>query len=563
MQGVFYTIAFLLALAMFVVLVAQYKTRISIFYFLLYVSVVISNFGYMQLAYSKDITSAVFANQIVYLGGSFVPFFMLMCIADLCKIKVWPVYQIFMLIYSGFIFTLVSTVGATDLYYTDVRLVIENGISRIEKSYGPLHVMYPIYLVTSGVVATAFIIYSFRRRKEVSYITSTSLLIFMLITNFAYVFEKIFSMKIEIIPFSLLISLGGTLFLLRRISMYEVKAISANSMVDSLSYGFFICDSNGKYLGSDEAAKFWFPEIRELPVDRVIKYEGTEFLQQVGKWIKKEDVRDVVYIEVGNNIYEARHSIIRECRHHNIHSVYLRDETKQQQYNKLVQQFNEELELDVERKTENIKHIQNDILMSMASIVENRDSNTGGHIARTSDIVLIFVDHLQSYRRFSELTDHMAKSIVKAAPLHDFGKIAIPDIVLNKPGKFDEDDYKVMKQHTVKGATIVAQILRSSDDEKFREIAINVAHYHHERWDGTGYPEGLKGEEIPFEARVMALADVFDALVSKRVYKESFGYDKAFEIIESSCGTHFDPELCKSFLECRLELEALYDSYVD
>lgn len=120
-----------------------------------------------------------------------------------------------------------------------------------------------------------------------------------------------------------------------------------------------------------------------------------------------------------------------------------------------------------------------------------------------------------------------------------------------------------MKLHPGKGAVIVERILMNSEDEKFREVAVNVAHYHHERWDGNGYPEKIGNDKIPFEARVMALADVFDALVSKRVYKESFSFDRAFDIIAQAGGEQFDPDLCQEFLQCRSMLEDLYNSYDD
>lgn len=161
----------------------------------------------------------------------------------------------------------------------------------------------------------------------------------------------------------------------------------------------------------------------------------------------------------------------------------------------------------------------------MASIVEGRDGNTGDHIRRTSDVVRIFVSRLLQDGDMPGLTRGMAHRIVKAAPLHDFGKVAIPDVFLNRPGKFTPEEYETMKQHAEKGAVIVTQILRNSDDDQLKEIAVNVAHYYHEKWDGSGYPDGLAGTKIPFEARVMALADVFDALVSKRVYKERLDYD--------------------------------------
>ena len=178
-------------------------------------------------------------------------------------------------------------------------------------------------------------------------------------------------------------------------------------------------------------------------------------------------------------------------------------------------------------------------------------------------MVRVFVEHLLATGYSSVLTRETAKQIIKAAPLHDLGKVAIPDSILNKPGKFVSDEYDIMKFHAQKGAGIVARILQNSDDLQFKNIAVNVAHYHHEKWNGTGYPCGLSQEEIPLEARIMALADVFDALVSKRVYKERFSYDQAFGMLEKASGRYFEPSLCRAFLQCRPQIEALYNSNPD
>lgn len=563
MAELIYTIFFVVSFAMLLLLVAQYRNRISGFYILLFVSVIIANFGYMQLASAENVEMAVYGNQICYLGSSFSPFLLMMCIADLCKVKVPGIAQLLCVTYSVIIFAFVSTIGSLPWYYKSVSFAKMNGIGILQKEYGPLHMMYPFYLLIITIMSLAFIINAFRRRKDVSYINSFLVLLCLVVNVSIYVLEKVLHMKVEILPFAYVVAQGVILFLLRRISMYEVSVISANAMVESLAYGFLLCDGNGKYLGSDEAAKLWFPEVANLAIDMPIKAEETPFLQQVMRWVHNEDYREMVYIEQGQMIMEVKHSILKERKKNSIHCFYLRDDTQQQQYKQLVKQYNENLEHDVEAKTKRIKHIQDDIIISMASIVENRDNNTGGHIVRTSDIVKIFVDHLLKKEKLAGLDEEMAERIIKAAPLHDFGKIAIPDVILNKPGKFTEEEYSTMKQHSAKGAVIVERILQNSDDLLFKSIAVNVAHYHHEKWNGKGYPEGLKGEKIPFEARIMALADVFDALVSKRVYKESFGYDKAFDIIEESCGSHFDPDLCQAFLKCRPRLEALYDTYHD
>jgi response regulator RpfG family c-di-GMP phosphodiesterase len=213
----------------------------------------------------------------------------------------------------------------------------------------------------------------------------------------------------------------------------------------------------------------------------------------------------------------------------------------------------------LDAKNKKILSIQNSIVTGMATMVESRDNSTGGHIKRTSDCVRIFIEELKKSLDFDFMTPSFCESVIKAAPMHDLGKIAVDDAILRKPGKFTDEEYEIMKSHSAAGAKIVANVLQEVDDLEFKQIAVNVAHYHHEKFDGKGYPCGLKGEEIPFEARIMALADVFDALVSKRCYKDSFSYDKAFQIIEESLGNHFDPILGKAFIACREKLEALYN----
>lgn len=229
-------------------------------------------------------------------------------------------------------------------------------------------------------------------------------------------------------------------------------------------------------------------------------------------------------------------------------------------FGELADAFNE-MSASLDEKTQKIYAIQNSIIKGMAVMVESRDNSTGGHISRTSDCVKVFVDKLVKTETGASLTPEFCKAVVKAAPMHDLGKIAVDDAVLRKPGKFTDEEYEIMKTHSAEGARIVESVLAQADDEEFRNIAINVAHYHHEKWNGMGYPEKLSGENIPLEARIMALADVFDALVSKRCYKDSFTYDKAFQIIEESLGSHFDPELGSVFIECRPELEKLYQGY--
>jgi HD-GYP domain-containing protein (c-di-GMP phosphodiesterase class II) len=155
--------------------------------------------------------------------------------------------------------------------------------------------------------------------------------------------------------------------------------------------------------------------------------------------------------------------------------------------------------------------------------------------------------------RFSRISDDYFRNVVLAAPLHDIGKIKIPDIVLNKPARLTNDEYEIIKNHSIYGANIVKKTIYSLENKDYADVAYNIARHHHERWDGTGYPDRLKGEEIPLEARIMALADVYDALISDRVYKKAYSKEKAIEIIKEGSGSQFDPLLASLFVECVLE----------
>ena len=221
--------------------------------------------------------------------------------------------------------------------------------------------------------------------------------------------------------------------------------------------------------------------------------------------------------------------------------------------------YNAELEKEVAAKTERIVTLHNQFVIGMATMVESRDNSTGGHIKRTSEGVRILIEAIKKDGSM-KLTDEFCEKIVKAAPMHDLGKIAVDDGILRKPGRFTPEEFEIMKTHAAAGARIVHEILIGTDDKEFCRIAENVAHYHHERVDGTGYPDKLKGDDIPLEARIMAIADVYDALVSKRVYKESFSFEKADEIILEGMGTQFDPKLKKYYEAARPKLEEYYSA---
>ena len=204
---------------------------------------------------------------------------------------------------------------------------------------------------------------------------------------------------------------------------------------------------------------------------------------------------------------------------------------------------------EITEQNKKIIYIQEQTIYGMANLIESRDSDTGEHVKRTS----LYVEHLVNAAKEAGyhkeiITDEYIELLKKAAPMHDIGKIAVPDSILKKPGKLTEAEFKKIQNHTIAGGKIIREVLSNIESEDYVKIAADVATSHHERWDGNGYPYKLKGEEIPLEARIMAIADVFDALVSPRCYKDPFSADEAFEIISLSKGTHFDPVLTDLFI---------------
>jgi putative two-component system response regulator len=220
---------------------------------------------------------------------------------------------------------------------------------------------------------------------------------------------------------------------------------------------------------------------------------------------------------------------------------------------------------EVERRTHEVQVIQDVTIMAMASLAETRDNETGNHIRRTQNYVRLLAKKLQSHPKFSaHLTDETIEMLYKSAPLHDIGKVGIPDRILLKPGKLTPEEFEAMKAHTILGRNAIAVAEKLLDTpSSFLHLAREIAHYHQEKWDGSGYPEGLAGDRIPVSARLMALADVYDALISRRVYKPPFPHSKAIEIIREGRGRHFDPDMVDAFLQIADEFLAIAGRYAD
>jgi putative two-component system response regulator len=217
---------------------------------------------------------------------------------------------------------------------------------------------------------------------------------------------------------------------------------------------------------------------------------------------------------------------------------------------------NQFLEHEIYKRTQEIIAIQDVTIIAMGSLAETRDSETGNHIRRTQNYVKMLAMKLKNNPRFRHiLTDENIELLYKSAPLHDIGKVGVPDHILLKPGKLTPQEFEIMEKHTVFGRdAILAAEKRLESPTSFLTFAREIAYSHQEKWDGSGYPEGLTGDDIPISARLMAVADVYDALITRRIYKPAFAHEESVDIIKNGYAAHFDPDIVDAFIEIEKEL---------
>jgi len=230
-----------------------------------------------------------------------------------------------------------------------------------------------------------------------------------------------------------------------------------------------------------------------------------------------------------------------------------------------LEKYSESLEQRVRERTEELNQTKDVAIFCMATLAETRDFETGRHILRTQNYIKKLAEYLANHPRFANYlkSNGTIDMLYKTSPLHDIGKVGVPDRILLKPGKLNPDEWELMKLHAKYGHDALLRAEQEMGSTDFLQMAREIAFTHHEHWDGTGYPQGLKGDDIPISGRLMAIADVYDALISKRVYKEAYSHEKAVEIVSQSAGTHLDPDIVEAFLELQDEFQQIARQYQD
>jgi len=536
-----------------------YRRPLNSYFTAFFFSIVLADFGHLFLALSTTIEGAVVANKVCYLGSCFLPLFLFLLVCRLCSFKVANWVKLLLFMYSTLVFALSCTVGFSDIFYESVRYVVLNGFGSYMPTYGPAHMLWNALLYSYVVANVVVIIVAAKKKRNVSYRTLIAIAALTVVSIGAFLIARNMENDTLIMPLVYLIDEFVLLYICALVKMHDVM----NSVLESLeaenTAAYMAFSPKGLYLGCNDIATKFFPELLECRVDHVLPKdaeisdifnEGLKQLQNAnGSKVYRFVYKDRYYKSVMRNVLQNKKTQIFLFR--------IEDETSIQRYIERLDANNTELAALIKNNKDQIRLFQNQMLVGMAEMVNNKDGFTGAHLKRTKEVVSILVSKMQKDPNLN-YSKEFYDDMIAAAPMHDIGKIAIDDKVLCKPGKFTDEEFTEMKTHAEKGAIIIKNLLSNFQSELFVEIAKNMAGSHHERWDGSGYPYGLKGEAIPLEARVMAIADVYDALVSKRCYKEAFSFADAYAIIEESMGKHFDPSLKKYFEQSRAELEAYY-----
>lgn len=528
---------------------------------------ILSELGFLFLTKSENMETALLATKIAYISGVFIPMLYFFTITEICHISLKKRVIVPLAIVQIIIYGFALTIGYSDLYYKNVNVIFVNGTIKVVKEYGILHICYPVMMACYYMASILVVIWAVFKKKTVNKKELRKTIIFAGIALFLYLIQRLTGY--DIMMYSNLLLIMGALGPIYSSNLYTVNE-NMNIVHEQMKkVGFITFNNKLEYMGCNDFAAWIFKELESYTVGRVIEHPSSQ-LQEIIEEIKYYDKsirpngptshnhKKIDTLKKNDRRYDAvLHTVNNFFGYIKGYTVEFRDETEHYRVMELTEKYNEELTNEVNEKTKKILSIQEKTIIGMARMVESRDLSTGGHIMRTSDVVRIFSKKI--FATDKSIDRDFLKLVIRSAPMHDLGKIGVDDAILRKQGRFTDAEYEEMKKHAAIGGKMVEDILGGVEEEDFVRIAKNVANYHHERMDGTGYPCGLKGEEIPLEARIMALADVFDALVSKRCYKEAYSYDKAFSIIEEEMGTHFDKRLAKIFLSCRSELEEYYN----
>ena len=558
---IYYAIVLLASVVFSLIYAFKWNKRYNIYFTILFCLIPIANFGYLQMEAAQSVDTLMLGAKLSYLGGCFCMLAINFNIMELCHLQVKRIWKQLLFIGSLLSYLSVLTIGYSGFFYKTVEVTVTAELGRVvSKTYGPGHGLFMVWTLLCFLVAALSLFLAHRKKDRVSQITVFLLFLLLMISTLSFFLTKLHFVSFELVPLSYVIAQFLFLLIADRLVMYDMDSQVIDVSVKRGQIGVVSFDKKLRYLGSNDVAKDFFPELKKLRVDQSVTEDEAKIAGHFLLWIKEVIICDDMVEKIfrqGNRVFKIQGDEILDGKRCRGYSFMISDDTEEQEKKRLLADFNDVLQTEVDLKTQHIIEMYDRMVLGMVDVVESRDTNTGGHVRRASQGVRILIEEMKKDPSLN-LTEKFCKDVIKAAPMHDLGKIAVDDAVLRKKGRFTDEEYAMMKIHPARGAEIIHNLLSETEDQEFARIAENVAHYHHERPDGRGYPKGLKGDEIPLEARIMAIADVYDALVSKRCYKDRMSFEEADKIMRDGMGTQFDKALEPYYIAARDKLELYY-----
>lgn len=526
---------------------------------ILLISLLLNFTGYLLELTSRDQKSALLGVKLAYLGKPYIVLSIFFFVMALCKIRVPLILKNIQIGFQLLITILVLTCDHHHLYYSSIGYTTIGDYSHLVLRHGVFYYLYILVVCMYFVAIVAIGTHKMRNTKD--RLTKRQVMLCLIMAGISLVSLILFltgwTDGFDSTLLAYFICVQMLVVLMFRYELFNTLSLAKEEATDRMSEAVIVFDNDDEilYLNRNGELLRQYIEKKMGNVAEVLAKLDTEkeHLIVLNGYIFKGDRSD--YSENPNMMNSVYHISCRETVKNNRSygkTYVVTDETDSFYYT-------ERLQAEVKGKTKEIVRMQRSIIGSFATMIEARDGITGLHIKNTGSFVRVLVRAMQKDARYREvITDEYAEMVSEAAYLHDIGKIAVPDYVLQKPGKLTDEEFAIMKRHPEEGAKIILDTLGALENDEYVTIAYDMARYHHEKYAGRGYPCNLHGEEIPLSARIMAICDVYEALRSKRHYKEGFSVEKSVAIIQENRGIQFDPYITDIFLEHIDEMEAVF-----
>ncbi len=540
----FYFIVFVFALVMTGSFLIKSR-NVDTMYIMFCIFVTINCLGRYLLSVSESLDMAIWANKFMYVGGCYAPLLAVLVLFRLCGMK-YPKWLVAGLtIYSTTVLGLVFSIGKSDIYYTSVELVQGEGFAYLSKVYGPTHILYPIMMGLYAILLMGFVVVAAKSRGRISIRLVMTISVVGSAIMLIYIVERIVDTNISYLAIGYLVAIVFMNKYFERVKMYDMTSNVSGALQRIKDYGYLVFDNEYCYVNANNIIKELFPEIEGWIIDKRVpasdSYLQEEVLQYLYRWSGNEE--ESKYVQVGEAFYQLEIRRLSYGRKKEIgYLLEFANRTLEKTYYNKMEEYNTEMEKEVEKKTEELREQQKNVkelflqtVTALSEAVEAKDRYTSGHSKRVAEYAWMISARMGKSKEEQE-------EIYQAGLLHDVGKIRIPEGIINKTGKLTDEEFSIIKIHPVTGFQILRGISNNS-------MIANAAKYHHERYDGKGYPNGLVGEKIPEVARILGVADSYDAMTSNRSYRRALSQEVVRGEIEKGKGTQFDPEVAEIMLQ--------------